>query len=327
MQIRGHIFRRTALFLMLLACGRLCHGADSVARVGEHLISRALLDDAVQNELNTGYYHRSKLSPEKRLKLERDAVDKLIRRQLNILGGQDRGMELPLEAAEQSRQAIEERVGSDAYEKMLSSVGMSRENHRRALAETLLSDQAYHRFVTVPAAISDKDVDQAWKADSTRWRVPDSVHLEHILLKVPPEASAEVWQGREEEAQDLAERIRKGEDFAMLAGEHSDDMYRIKGGDLGWIHRGRLIEPLESAVWSAEPDTFLGPLHTSEGYHLARVLDRRSQRQMPFAEAEPMLRKELEQNRLAELEKSWYDALRTKYPVKFLDPRLQQEGE
>jgi parvulin-like peptidyl-prolyl isomerase len=327
MRIRGCIIRRSAVFLMLLQSGWACYGGDAVARVSEHLITRAMLEDVVQQTLNTGYYHRSKLAPEKRLQIEREALDKLIRRQLNVLGGLDRELKLPLEQAEQNRQVIEERVGPDTYNKMLESVGMTREEHQLALAETLLAEQTYYRFITARAVISDQEVEKAWKSDTSRWLVPESIHLEHILLKVPPEASSEAWQGREEEARELADRIRKGESFAALAGKHSDDMYRIKGGDLGWAHRGRLIEPLESAVWSAKGDVLVGPIRSSDGIHLARVLDRRPQRQMPYAEVEPMLRQELEKIRLAEIEKSWYDGLEAQFPVEILDPRLRRQGE
>ena len=48
---------------------------------------------------------------------------------------------------------------------------------------------------------------------------------------------------------------------------------------------------------------------------------------MPFAEAAPMLRKQLERNRLAELEKSWYDGLEAQYPIEYLNPQLRQEGK
>ena len=102
-------------------------------------------------------------------------------------------------------------------------------------------------------------------------------------------------------------------------------MYRIKGGDLGWVHRGRLVGAVEDAVWSAEVGVLVGPVRSSEGFHLARALERRDRRQLSLEEAAPMIRGQLEERNLAELERRWYDGLRKRYPVIIEDPKLTGE--
>ncbi|MCP4900629.1 MAG: hypothetical protein GY906_27005 [bacterium] len=313
--------------LMVFACVLSVSASDeAVARVGDQVITRALLADAVQQALNSRYHHGA-LAGHQLIALERDQLEMLIRRDLSLLGGIDRGMALPVRDARESQNAIENRLGKARFENSLVSVGMSREDHLRALAETMLAERAYNEHVRVPAAVSDKDVLKAWNDDSARWRVPESVHVLHILLTVDADASAQEIVERRGEAQTLADRVRVGESFADLAAEHSEDMYRIKGGDLGWVHRNRLVEPLEQAVWSAEAGDLVGPVRSTDGYHLAQVVAFLDARQMTFDEVEVMLRQELETGRLREAEDRWFQEARNRHSVVILDPSLERGSE
>ncbi len=89
------------------------------------------------------------------------------------------------------------------------------------------------------------------------------VHAAHILVET------------EEEARAALERIRAGEDFAVVAAEVSTDTTNAyKGGDLGWFGRGQMVEPFEEAAFSLEPGEVSEPVETSFGWHIIKVFDR-----------------------------------------------------
>jgi len=294
---------------------------DPVVRVGPRLITRAVLDDAVNQALNATYYH-GRMTADRRRDLERTQIEVLIRRELNILGALAKGMEYPENVAEQSRAEIESRLGTVQYESALAKVGMSRKDHTHALAETLLAQRAFETFVQGTARVSEEDIQAAFEAAPEHWQMPESAHVLHILLKVHPMADEESEAGVRREAEKLMERLGAGEDFGMLAAEHSQDMYRIKGGDLGWVHRGRLVKELEKAVWEAEISKVTGAIRSPEGFHIVKVLERRSARPMEYSEVEPMLREQLEKKKLNAAETAWFGPLREQYPVIYLDPVL-----
>lgn len=312
-----------------LAASALLAGVSSAAKVGEIIatvgprtITRSMLDDAVQSTLNSSFYHQN-VAPERRLILEREQLDALVKRELNALGGMERGLKPPADHARVMRRAIEDKMGRGKYEIALKAAGMTRKDHEQALLTTLLAQQAFARFVTGAVTVTDAEVRQTFDASPQRWLVPESALTEEILLKVPPDALAETWAGRNEEALKLIARIKSGETFADVAAAASEDMYRIKGGNLGWVHRGRLVAALDAAVWSAEPGTLIGPLRSSEGVHVARVAERRGARQMTFEEAASAIRKGLETDRRRATEAAWFAALRAKYPVTVLDVALR----
>lgn len=299
---------------------------DPVAMVGELSISRQELDEAVQRAVNAGYYHK-RLPDETLQKLRREQLRQLVRRRLDILGGRDNGLEAPVADAAGRRAAMEIELGKKAYEESLRVRGWSRADHVKALADTLLGQEAYRRFVSQAAKVTDDAVRRAYDANPARWKVPPSLHLRHILLKVPPAASAVEWKKREAEAAALRKRAESGERFAKLASSHSEGMYRVKGGDLGWVHRGRLQPELEKAAWTASPGAVVGPVHTLEGVHLLLVEERRGGRQLTFDEVEATLRKELEKQALAVAEARWYQEVRSRHPVTILDPTLLADGD
>ena len=284
-----------------------------------------MLDAAVDTVLNSGYVHGTP-SPERRRELERDQLDALIRRELNLIGGIDNGLEPPIDDAEDRRRAVEHRLGATAYARGLAAEGLTPTAHLRMLAETMLAERAYRRFVTDRAVVTDDEVRAAYGARPDRWIEPESVHLGHILLELSPSAPPGAVEGRAAEAEGIVRDIEAGEPFAVMAERHSDDMYRIKGGDLGWVHRGRLLPELETAVWGAAPGAVVGPIRTSEGFHIARVLARRDARRMPFDEVAPMARQLMEKERLERVEDEWYGGLRRRHPVEVFDPALHDPG-
>ncbi len=320
---------RMLIFLFVIGNVLALHASvledDVVVLVGERKISRAMLTDAVNQALNTSYYH-GRLTPERRQELERKHIQELIRRELNVLGAFDRGMDLPATSAEQSRAKIEDRLGKGAYETALKSVKMTRKNHARAIAETLLAEQAYNTFVLEPAQITDEEIRVVFNASPNHWQMPESIHVLHILLKVHPEEDEEGIALVQKQVDSLKERLAKGEDFSTLAAEFSQDMYQIKGGDLGWVHRGRLLTELEEIVWNSDIGICVGPIRSLEGFHLVKVLARRVARPMEFVEVEPLLREQLEKQRLEASESTWFEALRKKYPVIILDPGLGEKN-
>ena len=314
-----------SVVVAVVAAASLAGAGEPVARVGNRTISAAALGEAVRLAANSQYYHKN-LSPDRQREIEREQLENLIRRQLDILGAYDRGLMPPVSQARRQVGEIEKTLGKAEYERSLKVHGMTRDDHSRVLADTLLGQEAYRKFVVDPSSVSDAEVKTAFEANPARWRMPEAQRIEHILLVVSPDALASQIAGREAEAGGLIQRLKAGEPFADVASKHSEDPYRVKGGDLGWVHRTRLEEPLESASWKAAVGEIMGPLRGLDGFHIFRVQDRRPPRQLTLAEAAPALRQEMEKRRLSAIEDRWYKELRTGHPVEILRLDLREEA-
>ena len=100
------------------------------------------------------------------------------------------------------------------------------------------------------------------------------VHAKHILIKCQQGDPADRARALKT-AQELRERLTKGESFEKLAKEYSDDpVSAVRGGDLGPAPKGTYLDQFEKYIWSAPINELGDIVQTSHGFHLIVVLDR-----------------------------------------------------
>ncbi len=79
-------------------------------------------------------------------------------------------------------------------------------------------------------------------------------------------------------AMEILHRAQSGEDFAELAQTYSEDeSNREKGGDLGFFKRGAMVKPFEDAAFAANPGDIVGPVQTTFGLHLIKVVAKKTE--------------------------------------------------
>lgn len=77
-------------------------------------------------------------------------------------------------------------------------------------------------------------------------------------------------------SEQILQRARSGEDFAALAGTYSEDeSNRDKGGDLGFFKRGMMVKPFEDAAFGGNPGDIIGPVETTFGLHIIKIVGRK----------------------------------------------------
>lgn len=78
-------------------------------------------------------------------------------------------------------------------------------------------------------------------------------------------------------AESILNRALRGEDFAALARENSEDTAnKDQGGDLGWFGRGVMVAPFEEAAFALKKGEITKQLvETQFGYHIIKKIDER----------------------------------------------------
>ena len=95
----------------------------------------------------------------------------------------------------------------------------------------------------------------------------------HILIRVSEDQNQELAF---EKIKTLQKRLSRGETFADLAKEQSDDTVSAQqGGDLGWVNRGQMVKEFEQVMLSLAPGQISEPVRTQFGWHLILVEERR----------------------------------------------------
>ncbi|MEX0729223.1 MAG: SurA N-terminal domain-containing protein [Aquisalimonadaceae bacterium] len=170
--------------------------------------------------------------------------------------------------------------------------------------------------------ISDDDLRERYEQiKDRRFTEAQTRQVRHILVQLPENADAESEQAAQERIESLRSRIEAGESFADVAREASDDSASAsRGGDLGDVVRGDMVEAFEEAAYSLAPGELSEPVRTRFGFHLIEVTAVQGGETTPFDEVRDQLRAELadervnntffeQSSRLDELAFEWPDSL------------------
>ncbi len=167
--------------------------------------------------------------------------------------------------------------------------------------------------------LTDKDYEAYYNTHKKEFENPEMVRARHILIAVKPNATEEEKKAALKKAEDILEKAKKGEDFAKLASEYSDDPgSKAKGGDLGFFTAGSMVGKFEQAAFTLKPGEISPVVETEFGYHIIKVEERKAAEQQPYdAVKEQVIAKAtqaIQQERLnAFLEKAMKDAKVTFY--------------
>lgn len=142
--------------------------------------------------------------------------------------------------------------------------------------------------------LSDSALKARYDKEKSNFVSPPQWEVAHILIKVPPKASAAEKQAALAKAQKVDALAKApGADFAKLAEQYSDDLgSKRQGGDLGWLSKGDAGPEFQAALDKLNKGEISAPVLTSDGYHIIEVRDVREGHTQTFAEVRDQLLEE-----------------------------------
>ncbi|MGH8235311.1 MAG: SurA N-terminal domain-containing protein [Rhodanobacteraceae bacterium] len=139
--------------------------------------------------------------------------------------------------------------------------------------------------------LSDKALEARYEKEKSRFVSPPQWEVSHILVKVPPKATAAEKKAALATAEHVDELAKaSGSDFAKLAEQYSDDLgSRRQGGDLGWLQKGDAGPQFQAALDKMKKGEISDPVLTSDGYHIIDLRDVRTGHAETFAQVRDQL--------------------------------------
>jgi peptidyl-prolyl cis-trans isomerase SurA len=136
---------------------------------------------------------------------------------------------------------------------------------------------SYRRELATPYLV-DKVILEKMIQD-TYERMREEVRVAQIFIPLPKNASPADTMVAFDETRTLRLRILKGEQFEQIAKNYSQDVSSAaKGGDMGFISVLGNHYTFETAAYTLSKGELSMPLRTEKGYHLIKVLEKRSSR-------------------------------------------------
>lgn len=139
-----------------------------------------------------------------------------------------------------------------------------------------------------------------YKDNAARFDRKKRVQARHVLFRADEKAPADADAAARKKAEEVLARAQKGEDFAKLASQLSEDPgSKERGGDLGWFGAGVMAKPFEEAAFGAQQGALTGPVRTRFGWHVIQVTGVQEPEVVALEKAAPEIAAELLQEDLA----------------------------
>lgn len=137
----------------------------------------------------------------------------------------------------------------------------------------------------------------------------DRVRVRHIFLSLSPTASdSAAVMAR---ADSVAAMARGGEDFCRLAQTYSQDEESQKNcGELGWYPIEEMFPEFKSALETSAAGDIVGPVKTQFGWHVLRVLDRRTSRTLDIDDDWDRIKDIARQDKTNQVVNAWLAEIR-----------------
>jgi peptidyl-prolyl cis-trans isomerase D len=154
--------------------------------------------------------------------------------------------------------------------------------------------------VAATMTLTDAQLRSAYSASMDNFRMPERIHVRHILVSTEGKSDAEK-KAQKTKADDLLKQLKSGADFAELAKKSSDDKGSgEKGGDLDWIVKGQEVPEFDAAAFALKPKELSGVVTSNFGYHIIQVLDKEPAHVKPFDEVKTGLAEDLKKQELTD---------------------------
>jgi parvulin-like peptidyl-prolyl isomerase len=282
-----------------------------VARVNGAPIQAAELDAALNTVIPLSSYHQN-VKPEKLTEMRTQALDGLIDEELRYQEAVRLKIRAtPAEIEEALARARKAYPNPEAFERARRASGATMPQLRASIARALMIQKAYERVVVSACKVTESDAALYYRQNTARFHMPEQMRVSLITIGVPASATPAEWKRARQKAEGVARQITAGAAFDALAREHAATATTLKGGDLGFVHRGQLIEEFERALKSLRPGQVSSVIQTIYGFHLLRLGELRPSVQKSFADVKATLVRDLTDTRCTQASVEWSKRLRT----------------
>lgn len=281
--------------------------ADAVvARVNGTAFTQKDLENEVDRLLPQITFHRD-VPIAKRKDYYGQALDELINRELEYQDAVAKGIKPDKEKVDAQMERLRKRFKSEKeYKAALDKQGMTEETLRGMIEKEMLVRSVIDKTVTEASLISEGELKGYYEKNTSKFKQPESIRLRLISAN------------DEKKAKDILAKLKAGDDFAKVATDMSEDDYRVSGGDIGYIHKGRMLPEIEAVAFKMKVGETSGLIKAGNYWYIIKVEDRKPEHQMSFDDVKDKLKKELEAERAKELGKKWMDGLRAKAKIEVL---------
>lgn len=271
--IRTSILSALLLLALSGSAGAAYETMDSIAAVVDDQI---ILASEVNREMAFQVLQRggdaNRLSPQQVEIYTRQTLELLIRSKILLYKAKKDTLKIDEDQIEDEVRAQIQQIKEENpnFQDMLKGQNTTerelRDRYRKQIREQLLTQQVQQKLVS-GVDVSYRDV-QAFQ-QTYRDSLPPQFGVSHIQINIK---AGDIQRAEARKKIDgLLERVKSGEDFAVLAKQYSEDTGSgPDGGDLGFFHKGRMVPEFENAAFALKAGEVSDVVESAYGFHILK---------------------------------------------------------
>ncbi len=218
----------------------------------------------------------------------------------------------------------------EEFAKRLADQHMTAEDLKAQIRRDLTVNKLINKEITSHITITDADVANFYNTNKAMFNLPEPrIHMAQILVTPAPDPNVRNLKNskaqNDPEARtkiiDIENRLKRGEDFAMIAQNYSEDVsYAPNGGDMGFLPESTLEKAspeLRKIVAGLGPGQLSGVMHMQDGYRILKVISKEPAGQRDLQD--PRVQQEIRENLLNQkdslLKAAYYEVQRNSAKV------------
>jgi peptidyl-prolyl cis-trans isomerase SurA len=252
------------------------NGDYIVAVVNTELVTAGEVERRVQRAQEEAARTGQRVPPP--AELRQQVLDALIEERVIVTYARESGTKVEEPDVDRAVQAVAQnnQLTPAQLRERLRAEGIDYGRFRANLKDQMLIERVREREVYQRIRISDADIDKVVEQRRAALKAEAELNLAQILVSVPEGADAATVQQRQARAEQALARVKRGEDFAAVARELSEDGNRERGGEIGLRPASRLPDLfVESVKDLKNGEVTPAPVRSGAGFHVLKVVERK----------------------------------------------------
>jgi len=253
-------------------------------------ITKTDLDRGVKQLFPARYYHGT-ISDEQMKVFEKKVLDELIENELIFQYAKSIGIKVSAKDIDESIDKLKKMIKNpEKLNETLKKSGLT----VKSLREAIYKEEMLKKFnkEKIETTISEKDLKKYYEKNRYKFKEPEKITAKIIYVRNDP-TDPEGRSKSKKRIEEAYQKVKDGEDFGDVAAKYSTAMSRIKGGNLGYVHKGMLEPTVEKKAFSMDANTMSEIIEEDVGFFIVKVEEKIKSNQLSFDAVKKGLAKDL----------------------------------
>ena len=236
-------------------------------------------------------------------RFEEEVLDGMITEKIMDLRAQELKISINAAELEEKIKEIKKDYGKDFFN-LLAQENVKYEQWKEEFKKEMLLQKLVEIDVNAKIKVSEDEAEDYFNEHRNNYKTESRVRVAQIVVR-------DLAMAKKVEA-----RLNAGEDFAKVAAKLSISPESHHGGDLGFITKGVMPEPLDKTIFSLPVNTISPVVQSSYGFHIFKVLESQPATIGNFKDIKEKVIADIRSQKEEAAFVNWLEALKTKAVIK-----------